>query len=337
MASDKRASDLYVDVFRAIQRNQGGSTNQIGKQVAHAIGESEQYILDTKKESKDGFKLEKNFKKRLDNALKRLWTDDKIFKKYTRLNGDELSEDEIQSESLKGSQYNTYFYATAAGGQIDNEGLLTNLGVDITPLNNWIKFSCDEMSEKRPSPKSKSQLLFINDYRWGINLEFSHEDLPHSFIFTKKYKSSSNKIEDIKDFLVKNDYSTKQATVVELTNNNYDYKDVGRDYIILNIDADKNIFIQNFSTNDIKVGSDFGFYDEKILRQNILENAGDCKDPDKIKQIIEKTYKELLQSDGFDPNKEISLAPNHKSENLQAFSPIYFEMLQYVVVLDKGF
>ena len=59
-----------------------------------------EYVLETKKATKDGFKLEQKFKKQIDSGLERLRTDGRIFKKFTRTNGDDLTESEIESEEL---------------------------------------------------------------------------------------------------------------------------------------------------------------------------------------------------------------------------------------------
>lgn len=337
MKIKKRPNNYYLEVYLAVKQGIGSRLNEIGRKVAYTLGEESDVLIPSNK-NESGFKLKESFKKKIESNLNNLWVDGKVFKQYFDLEGCSLSEEEITS--MSGSQYKTYFYPTMAKSQITNEGLLISSGVHVIPLKDSLHFSCHEMPNDNPYPINKSRILFINDYKRGVFLDFDHLDLPITFIITNNRQKKDDFQEICIKTLSKNNLATSRIALIFLENTSYDFKELPKDqFIAITFSNTDSLQYHNFTSGSIDIHSDTWDYiptntqkyfkDYLLLEREIAELPKSVQ----VKKLEEFHYFEKVKGKSKETRE---LLPHESSENMSLYDPTSIRLLRYNLVFHLG-
>lgn len=337
MSTNKRPNNYYLETYLAVKQGIGSRLHEIGRKVAIVLDIDEEVIVDSPK-NEWGYKLEGAFKKKIENNLKNLWNDGKIFKQY--FDNENYPLEESQIASMTGSQYSTYYYPTMAKSQIRNEGLLLSLGINIVPLNNNLTFSCHEIADKNPEPEKRSRILFVNDYNRAVCFDFDHLDLPITFCISNNAKDKNFAIEDCLKKLTEKDISTNRVAAIFLENNSYEYKDIPQgNWVAVTFTESREIIFHNLLPGYIEIGSDLFDYipsnrQEYLTRlKEIYKRTSGLSKAEEKKEL--ESFHFGLKVEGFSKEK-YELNSLESSEDLSHYEPLYSNLLGYQLVFYQG-
>lgn len=297
-------NNLHFKVLFALS-DLGGSAsiNELGVKIARGENETSELLEETKR-GDSLYKLRPKFRKRIIRALRSLSEERRVYKVYFDLNGEllgtEVNEEDIFKEHKK---YLTKYNLHDQKLGISNYSFLKELGIQVIFNENIFDFRCEIMGNTRESNNKEVRLLFINDYKRGVYLKLSKLELPARFIIIHDLKY----LENVEARLKKD----PRTVLIKLSNTSYNIAQNYEGYIEIITMKDGSFNIINHLESSINIGSDIGvFPKEQIVKAKNVSELSDCG--------------------------EVVLNKKCRSIDLpySIFTPIYFEYLQYVLVLE---